>query len=522
MGILIFILISYVLLSLALRPLFKRAGSDPNKALIPGVNFGEWAHIIGRKRAYAWWLVFPIVNIFIYAGMAVDLSRSFGKLSFWDAFLSVVYAPLAFFLIDRQDLKYQGQVVRLEKEYRNQILEAKQAGDNLKAQRLINKNPYQKSAGREWVESLIFAVFAAAFIRMFLIEAYIIPTSSMEGSLKVGDFLFVSKVNFGIRTPMTVAMVPLLHNRIGFLNKESYLEKPALPYFRMPAIEKIDRYDNVVFNYPEGDSVVLTPGRTFSVYDLRRRGMLNQVDPSAIVSRPMDKMDHYIKRAIGLPGEDLEIKEGVVYIDGQALEPPRETRFTHRVTSNAGSINEKSLDRIGVDIRDHPQFEQGYYNLSKEEVEAIKNLGSDIEVEYIKPQHMDNYMYPHDESLFPDWTFDDYGPVHIPAKGETIDLSPENISMYRRIIGNYEGNDLRITPEAVFINGEKAEQYTFQYDYYWMMGDNRHNSEDSRVWGFVPETHVVGKPLFIWMSLKNSRLADGIRWNRIFMSANKK
>src|SRR5699024_9726715 len=255
-GILIFVLISYVLLSFTLRPLFKRAGSDPGKALIPGVNFGEWAHIIGRKRSYAWWLLFPIVNIFIYAGMVIDMSRSFGKLSFWDAFLSVVYAPLAFFLIDKQGLKYQGQVVRLEKEYRAQILEAKQSGDNLKAQRLVNKNPYQKNAGREWVESLIFAVFAAAFIRMFLIEAYIIPTSSMEGSLKVGDFLFVSKVNFGIRTPMTVAMVPLLHNRIGFLNKESYLEKPALPYFRMPALEKIDRYENVIFNYPEGDSVV--------------------------------------------------------------------------------------------------------------------------------------------------------------------------------------------------------------------------------------------------------------------------
>lgn len=522
MTILIFVLISYVLLSLTLRPLFAKAGSDPAKALIPGVNFAEWAHIIGRKRSYAWWLLFPIVNIFIYAGMTIDLSRSFGKLSFWDAFLSVVYAPLAFFLIDRQNLKYRGQVVRLEKEYQAQILEARQAGDNLKVQRLTAKNPYRKSPNREWAESLIFAVFAAAFIRMFLIEAYIIPTSSMEGSLKVGDFLFVSKVDYGIRTPMTVAMVPLLHNRINFLNRESYFKKPSLPYFRLPALKEIKRFDNMVFNYPEGDSVVITPGRTFSVYDLKRRGMLNQIDPGDIVTRPVDKMDHYIKRTIGLPGEELQIKEGTVYINGEAIPQPEKAQFTYRVSSSKGPINEKTLDKIGVSVNDHPQADQGYYNLSEDEVAAIKKLGSDIEVDYIAPQHMDNYLYPHDEDLFPGWTFDNFGPVHIPAKGETIELTPENVSMYRRVISKYEGNDLKVRTDGVYINGQKESHFTFEHNYYWMMGDNRHNSEDSRVWGFVPDTHVVGKPLFIWMSLKNSSLSDGIRWNRIFMSANKK
>lgn len=522
MGILLFIIISYFLLCFTLAPLFRSAGYSPQKAWIPGINFGIWAHLTGRKKSYAWWLLFPIVNIFIYAGMAVDMSKAFGKHSFWDAALAVIYAPLAFFLIHRKGLTYKGQVVRLEKEYMDQIREAKEAGDNLKVQRLTSKNPYQKSPSREWVESLIFAVFAAAFIRMFLIEAFIIPTSSMEGSLLVGDFLFVSKVNYGIRTPMTIAMVPLLHNRIGFLNKESYLEEPSLPYFRLPALESVDRYDNVVFNYPEGDSVVITPGRTFSVYDLRRRGMLNQVDPNSIISRPMDKMDHYIKRAVGLPGDELEIKGGTVYINSEALENPEKAQFTYRVTSTKGEVNLQTLDKIGVDVTDHPQASSGYFNLSKDEVEAIKNLGSDIQVTYIEPQHMDNYMYPHNEELFPGWTFDDFGPIHIPAKGKTIELNPENLAMYRDAIGKYEGNTLEIRPDGAYINGQKETHYTFNNDYYWMMGDNRHNSEDSRVWGFVPDTHIVGKPLFIWMSMKNSRLADGIRWNRIFMSANKK
>lgn len=522
MGILLFVLISYLLLCLTLAPLFRRAGSDPKKAWIPGVNFGEWAEIIGRKKRYAWWLLFPIVNIFIYAGMAVDMARAFGKLSFWDAVLAVVYTPLSFYLIDKQNRTYQGKIVQLEQDYNTQIKDAQLAGDNLKVQRLTNKNPYRKSPSREWAESLIFAIFAAAFIRMFLIEAFIIPTSSMEGSLKVGDFLFVSKVNYGIRTPMTVAMVPLLHNRIGFLNSESYLEEPSLPYFRLPALEKINRYDNVVFNYPEGDSVVITPGRTFSVYDLRRRGMLNQVDPDAIVSRPMDKMDHYIKRTIGLPGEDLEIKEGTVFIDGKAIKNPEETQFTYRVTSSMGSINVNTLDKIGVDINDHPRASEHFYNLSKDAVEAITNLGNDIEVTYVPPSQIGTALFPHDEDICSDWTVDDYGPIHIPEKGETLALDPSNISMYQRVIQEYEGNKLEIKNDQIYINGSPATEYTFKQDYFWMMGDNRHNSEDSRFWGFVPHTHVVGKPLFIWMSLKNSKLSDGIRWNRIFMSANKK
>lgn len=522
MELLLFFIVTYLLLCFTLQKLFTKAGKAAKDAWIPGKNFGVWAEITGRSPHFAWWLLFPVVNLFIYASLAIDLSRCFGKTSFWDAFISVVFAPLPFYLIGKSNATYQGPIVRLEKEYNAQIQEAKSANDNLKVQRLVAKNPYLKSPMREWVDSLVFAVFAAAFIRMFLIEAYIIPTSSMEGSLKVGDFLFVSKVHYGIRTPMTVAMVPLLHNRIGFLNTESYLEKPSLPYYRLPKISSIKRFDNMVFNYPEGDSVVLTPGRTYSVYDLRRHGRLNQVPPSQIVTRPMDKMDHYIKRTIGLPGEKLQIIDGKVLIDDEEIEVPEMAQFTYKITSSQGAVNTKTLDKLGVDIYDHQMAGSGYYNLSKDEVEAIENLGNDIKVEYVKPEHMPNYLYPHNETLFPNWTFDNFGPIYIPKKGQTIELTPKNLAMYRRVIQTYENHKLEEKSDGIYIDGVKTTSYQFAYDYYWMMGDNRHNSEDSRVWGFVPETHVVGKPLFIWMSLKNSKLKDGIRWSRLFQSANKK
>ena len=220
--------------------LFPKAGVDAVKGLIPGVNFVEWCKIIGQKPAHALWLLFPIVNIFIFAAMAVDMVRSFGKLQFKHTAAAVIYAPAAFFKIaTNPNDKYLGPTLKREAEYAQSIADAKANNDQYKLKQLEEKNPYKKSQAREWVESIVFAVFAASFIRMFLIEAYVIPTPSMEGSLNVGDFLFVSKAHYGIRTPMTIAMIPLLHNQIPFINKESYLKNPALPYKRLPALEKI-------------------------------------------------------------------------------------------------------------------------------------------------------------------------------------------------------------------------------------------------------------------------------------------
>ena len=455
--------------------------------------------------------------------MAVDLTRSFGRFSFADAALSVIYAPFMLFLIGRNNQdKYNGPVLIQEKDFFHKVDEAQKAKDDYNFKKLMDNNPYKKSAFREWVESIVFAVFAAAFIRMFLIEAYMIPTSTMEGSLLVGDHLFVSKAHYGIRTPLTVIQIPLLHNRIPKINKESYISKPNLPYFRFPAFEKIRHNAPVVFNYPDGDSVLVMPERSFSFQDLKRTKDFNEAALlNNLTIRPMDKKDHYIKRCIGLPGDTLQIIDRQVFLNGKQADNPQYLQYTYQVSSETGAINLSKLQDWGVNLRDQ-NSSMGYFNLNESQVEKIKSLGPDIKVEVmsINPP-MKDYYFPHDATNFGDWSADNYGPIYIPKKGATTTINATNIALFRRIIGVYEGNKLEERDGKIYINDQESDQYTFRMDYYWMMGDNRHNSEDSRVWGFVPEDHIVGKPLFIWMSSKNARYGDGIRWNRVFTSANK-
>jgi signal peptidase I len=494
------------------------------QGLVPGLNFVLWAEKIGRKKSYAAWLLFPIVNIFIFCGMAVDLVRSFNKLTFLDTAIAVIYAPISFFRIALSDKdKYIGPILKLEADYKAKIMAASQSGDNYKLQKLKAQNPYTKSGGREWVESVVFAVFAAAFIRMFLIEAYVIPTPSMEGSLLVGDFLFVSKAHYGIRTPMTVAMVPLLHNRIPGLETESYLESPSLPYKRLPAINEIEHNAPIVFNWPVGDSVYLSPSRSWSVGQIRRdpsimnqdRSLRKMVQNKEYITRPLDKKDHYIKRCIGLPGDSLQIINRQVYINGEVAENPSQMQFLYKITSQ-GSVNLKKLDEWGVNIQEG-NASAGIFFMTPDQAEKVKAIGA--KVDYFQLPAKD--LFPHDPVNFSGWTNDNYGPIYIPKKGETVQLDLNVLALYRRVIKVYEGNDLKVDKGQILINGEVATSYTFKQDYFWAMGDNRHNSEDSRAWGFVPHDHIVGKPLFIWFSTKNGNIGNGINWNRIFTSANK-
>lgn len=490
--------------------------------MVPGLNFALWAEKIGRKPIYALWLLFPIVNIFIFCGMAVDLVRSFHRLSFKDSAIAVIYAPLIFFQMAFNDQdKYVGPILEMEGQYKKDIEEAIKAGDTYKLQKLNAKNPYVKSGTREWVESIVFAVFAAAFIRMFLIEAYVIPTPSMEGSLLVGDFLFVSKAHYGIRTPMTVAMVPLLHNRLPIFGTESYLESPSLPYKRLPALENIDRNDPIVFNWPVGDSVYLTPSRSWSVGQVKRDpGLVNQdpylkrlVQGQDYITRPLDKKDHYIKRCVGAPGDTLQIINRQIHIDGKPVANPTHVQFLYQIT---GNFNVKKLEEWGVNVSEgNPSA--GIFFMSPDQAEKVKGIGA--EVQFYKLPSRD--LFPHDKKNFPGWTNDNYGPIYIPEQGATVDLNVSNLAMYKRIINVYEGHDLEVKNGEIFIDGEKATSYTFAQNYYWAMGDNRHNSEDSRAWGFVPHDHIVGKPLFIWFSTKNGNIGNGINWSRIFTSANK-
>ena len=518
MIVLIFLLVTYVLTCLTLSWVFPKAGVPGSKAWIPGVNFAEWCKLIGRKPGHALWLLFPIVNIFIWTGMCIDLVRSFGKMDFWHSALAVIFPPAIFGIIGReQDCKYIEPAYSNEQNYINSLHEAQKKKDWSKAERLRSNNPYAKSMAREWVESIVFAVFAAAFIRMFLIEAFVIPTSSMEGSLKVGDFLFVSKAHYGIRTPMTIAMFPLLHNTVPVLGCESYLDKPSLPYFRLPAISSLKRNDPFVFNWPAGDSVYLSPTRSWSAQQVAKQPEAKaDVKNSTLRVRPMDKKDHYIKRCVAMPDDSIQIINNQLYINGQPAKNPKHMQYIYFVSSPT-ALPLKKLDQWGVSLRES-QPSRGIFALDEEQVQKIKNLDPNIQMQVYMPDDMSN-TFPMDTVHYK-WTFANFGPLWIPKKGATVNLTAQNIALYTRIIGTYEGNKLEMKSDQIFINDQVATSYTFKQDYYWAMGDNRHNSEDSRSWGFVPADHIVGKPLFIWFSLKNAKLKDGINWNRIFRSAN--
>ena len=521
-SILIFLLVSYILLSISLYMLFPKAGEDAVKGLIPGVNFATWSKIIGRKPVYALWLLFPIVNIFIFCGMAVDMVRSFGKYSLSDSALAVIYSPLKFFMIAAdKDAKYVGPTLDLEAAYKMKLHEAQKAGDSRTLNKLMAANPYQKSVGREWTEAIFFAVFAAAFIRMFLIEAYTIPTSSMEGSLRVGDYLFVSKAHYGIRTPQTILQIPLLHNRIPIFNKESYFSSPSLPYFRLPGLTTIKRNDPVVFNWPVGDKIYVAPSRTFAIDQVPEQYAKSQGWP--YIERPMDKTDFYIKRCVAIAGDTLEIINKQLYINGKPAENPAKIQYSYqvRLPENINPSALEKLDAYPLDINGGKGFgtpTEGGVALNAKQVEILKELGAQVTAKRPSPS---SAIFPNDQTNFPGQTIDNYGPIWIPKKGTTVTLSMENIRLFQRIIDVYENHNFEIKGKKFFIDGKEAKTYTFQWDYYWMMGDNRHNSEDSRYWGFVPETHVVGKPLFVWMSAKNGAISNGIRWDRVFTGARK-
>ncbi len=528
MSVLIFLLVSYVLLSISLYLLFPKADVPAINGLIPGKNFVEWAKLIGRP---SWWpvlLLIPIVNIFIFAGMAVNLVRSFKKYGLGHSAGAVVYAPLSFaWLAKNPTAVYDGPNYTKEKAFLNEVKELRANKDSARLNRLLEKSPYKKSFIREWVESIVFAVFAAAFIRMFLIEAFVIPTPSMEGSLMVGDFLFVSKASYGIRTPMTLAMIPLLHNRIPGIKTESYLKKPSLKYHRFPALENIERNKPIVFNWPVGDSVYITDVRSYTVGQVRRKKAYLSYDPQLaskvsnndFVVRPIDKKDHYIKRCVAIPGDTLRVVNRQIFINGQKGINPSHMQFDNRLQAPANGVNKQKLDEWGIGDTRTDRSSKGYF-ISEDQKAKLESIG--FQTDYVVHSPEPRNLFPHDPKITSGWTIDNYGPVWIPKAGASVQLSTDNIAFYRRIIDVYEDNEYKEENGKFYINGSEATSYTFKQDYFWAMGDNRHNSEDSRNWGFVPHDHIVGKPLFIWFSTKNSSMKDGIRFDRMFKSADVK
>jgi signal peptidase I len=374
----------------------------------------------------------------------------------------------------------------------------------------------------EWVDAIIFAVIAASFIRMFFIEAYTIPTSSMEKSLLVGDYLFVSKTAYGPKTPNTPLSFPFVHNKMPMtLHTKSYVEWIKQPYKRLKGFSKIKNNDVVVFHFPEGDTVA-TNIPSASYYQLireygRDRVWSDERNFGKIIAHPVDKCENYIKRCVGIPGDVIEVVNSQLMVNGKPQEFYKGLQYDYMVSTNGTNINPKTLERLNIANDDIATAGAQYMlPLTDENVAKLKELANvtDITKMVQAKNELDRNSFPSDERFR--WNRDNYGPVTIPGKGQTVSLNLDNLPLYRRIIDVYENNELEVRDEKIYINGQEATSYTFKMDYYWMMGDNRHNSADSRFWGFVPEDHVVGKAKFIWLSLnKDKKFPKNIRLRRM-------
>jgi signal peptidase I len=387
-----------------------------------------------------------------------------------------------------------------------------------------NPSKKKKSVTREWLDAIVFAVVAATIIRGLFIEAFTIPTPSMEKSLLVGDFLFVSKVNYGPRTPITPLAFPFSHHTLPLTSTaKSYLEWIKLPYYRIPGFQDIKRNDVVVFNFPAGDTVALAM-QDRSYYDLVRENGWEVVNGNPqffweITARPIDKRENYIKRCVAIAGDTLEIKNTIVYINGIAQETPPEGETTYLLKTEGTDLNPKLINDMGLAKEGGKTSLNGDYifNLTTEGKQKLSALPN---VKYITQNINKNptdRVYPNQIDF--NWNEDNYGPIYIPKAGTSIELTPKNVALYKRVIRVYEDNVWEEKEGRIFINGTETTTYTFKQNYYWLMGDNRHNSLDSRFWGFVPEDHVVGKALFIWMSWDaNGSFFSKIRWSRLFSS----
>ncbi len=380
----------------------------------------------------------------------------------------------------------------------------------------------------EWLDALIFALVAATFIRMFFIEAYTIPTGSMEKTLLVGDYLFVSKVAYGPRVPETPVSFPLVHNVMPITGGESYSEIIKNDYRRLKGFSNVKRDDIVVFGFPHGDTVLKALPQD-DYYQLVRMNDNNreytQKMYGPVIVRPNDKKDNYVKRCVAVAGDTLSVVNGNVVVNGVPQPEFEGLQSTYTVYTNGSAINPKILKEIGLtpqEVYFDPSL-PGYpdMTLTKSELAKVKDLAVVAEIreniDVYPPDYPDSpiLLFPFTENF--EWTRDNYGPIWVPAKGATVELTLENLPLYERIISAYEKNSLEVKDGEIYINGEKSDSYTFKQDYYFMMGDNRHHSLDSRYWGFVPEDHIVGKPVMLWFSTdKYESFPSNIRWNRLF------
>jgi len=479
----VFFLIIQVVHFLGTWKLYEAAGRKKWEAAIPVYNAIVLMKIIGRPTWWTLLLFIPIINLIMFPVIWVETLRSFGKRSQLDTILGIVTCGLYIYYINYTQ----------------------------KPEYISERSLHPKNKTADTVSSLLFAIIVATFVHTYFVQPYTIPTSSLEKSLLIGDFLFVSKMNYGARVPMTTVALPMVHDSIPLTKRKSYLNCPQLPYLRLPGIEdKIKRTDIVVFNWPV-DTVH---------YFFEPKGR-----PGVI--KPIDKESNYVKRCVGIAGDSLAIKDGIIYIDGKVLELPERAKpqFSYAVALDGKTqIDFETLfkqlditDPVGYksELRDTLYFKA----LTEASAKILKNTPGITAVKREIARGSEPGIFPHINK----WNQDNFGPIYIPQKGKTVALNLESLPFYERIITTYEKddngnkNDLKVNGNEIRLNGKVVNSYTFKQNYYWMMGDNRHNSEDSRYWGYVPEDHIVGKPVFIWMSLDpNGKGLNKVRWDRVF------
>lgn len=523
---LLFIAVVQLIHFLGTWKLYVKAGRKAWEAAVPVYNAVVLMRIIKRP---VWWVVLlfiPIINLLMFPVIWVETIRSFGRNSLLETWLVIL--TLGFYIY-----------------YVNYALDVNYVED---------RSLQPRTSLGEWISSIVFAIVAATLVHTYFMQPYVIPTGSLERTLRIGDLLFVSKFHYGARTPMTTVAAPMVHDTIPGLGIRSYLNKPQLPYFRLPGFQDIKRSDIVVFSWPAD---------TVRIFFKKEEG----------VKKPIDKKSNYVKRAVGIPGDSLEVREGYVYVNGERLELPDRAKLQFDYTIYArNGVSSRLLREIGVDeftrkylsgplnqsqvnalnpyLIGANQNERGEIELytkasgippkvirsaglalreetgrertatlTEEMVEALERSDRiDSVVKILETEGRTGYnIFPQDQ-YYP-WNNDFFGPVYLPKAGETIKLTLENLPLYKKIIRDYEKNTLSVSGNQIIINGQASDSYTFKMDYYWMMGDNRDHSEDSRTWGYVPANHIVGKPVFIWLSFDNFN--DGIanwkpRWERIF------
>ncbi|MDC6384571.1 signal peptidase I [Flagellimonas taeanensis] len=535
----IFILIIQIIHFLGTWKLYVKAGRKAWEAAIPIYNGIVLMKIINRPK---WWVILlfiPIINLLMFPVVWVETIRSFGKSTLLDTWLVIL--TLGFYIYY---INYVEDVIYIE-----------------------DRSLKPKTGLGEWVSSIVFAIVAATLVHTYFIQPYVIPTGSLERTLRVGDFLFVSKFHYGARVPMTTLAAPMVHDTLPVLKTRSYLadvdpetaktswiNKLQLPYMRLPGFERVEKNDIVVFSLPSD-----------TLYQFFKA--------QKAVIKPIDKKSNYVKRCVGTPGDSLSVVDGFVHINGKKLQLSDRAKpmYDYEVYAKNG-VSSRYLEE--VDASDYlrkyiaPSITEAQYNalvpfamganrkqdgkieiiteekgiptdvirqlrlslteekplarvanMTAEMVEKLRqNPAIDSVVMTLEPKGVYGGSFPQKPNLYP-WNNDNFGPIYIPEAGATVEINSKTIPLYKKIIRDYEHNDVEVTGNKVLINGQEANSYTFRQDYYWMMGDNRDHSEDSRTWGYVPADHIVGKPVFLWMSFDN--FTEGIakwrpRWERVF------